>query len=93
MRYAIGIDDFKQLRTSVDDTGTPLFYCDKSLFIRDVIRDGSSVLLLTRPRRFGKSLNLSMLKYFMGSDEPLFDGLAIEQYPQILAGWRGSSRS
>ncbi|MBH2006923.1 MAG: AAA family ATPase [Myxococcaceae bacterium] len=89
MRYAIGIDDFQQLRTSLDDTGTPLFYCDKSLFIRDVIRDGSSVLLLPRPRRFGKSLNLSMLKYFMGSDEPLFEGLAIEQYPEILAGWRG----
>ena len=69
--------------------GERSFYCDKTLFIRDIVNDGAEVLLFPRPRRFGKSLNLSMLQYFFGSTENLFEGLAIEQYPQILEGWGG----
>src|SRR3989338_5429816 len=88
MRFSIGTDDFKKLRTGMGPAGERSFYCDKSLLIRDIIRDGASVLLFPRPRRFGKSLNLSMLQYFFGSTENLFEGLAIEQYPKILEGWR-----
>ncbi|MBH1988466.1 MAG: AAA family ATPase [Myxococcaceae bacterium] len=61
MRFAIGLDDFKKLRTLVDSKGRHNFYCDKSLLIKDLIDDGSEIILLPRPRRFGKSLNLSML--------------------------------
>ncbi|MBH1989321.1 MAG: AAA family ATPase [Myxococcaceae bacterium] len=89
MRFAIGLDDFKKLRTLVDSEGRHNFYCDKSLLIKDVIDDGSEIILLPRPRRFGKSLNLSMLKYFFGTEEPLFEGLAISQHQNILEGWRG----
>ncbi len=47
--------------------------------IKDMIDEGPKVLLFTRPRRFGKTLNMSMLSYFFGSKEPLFDHLAIDQ--------------
>ena len=55
--FKVGTDDFKELR---DDGG---YFVDKSLLIKEVI-DGSKALLLPRPRRFGKTLNLSMLRYF-----------------------------
>jgi len=55
---AVGIDDFYMLR--MNDS----FYVDKSLLIRDIVNTGAAVTLLTRPRRFGKTLNMSMLKYF-----------------------------
>ncbi|MEI6791356.1 MAG: AAA family ATPase [Myxococcaceae bacterium] len=89
MRFSLGIDDFKQLRTETDSEGEGNFYCDKSLLIKEIIDDAAQVLLFPRPRRFGKSLNLSMFKYFFGTQEPLFEGLAINQYPKVLAGWRG----
>ncbi len=55
---AIGVDDFKQ----IIEQGS--YFVDKSLFIKEIIDDASSVKLITRPRRFGKTLNISMLKYF-----------------------------
>jgi hypothetical protein len=54
----IGINDFKNLRRNNG------YFVDKSLFIKEIINDISQVKLITRPRRFGKTLNLSMLKYF-----------------------------
>ena len=76
LRVPIGIDDFRALRQR------GLIYVDKSALIRELIDDaGIDVLLLPRPRRFGKSLNLSMLRcFFEKQDEdlsPLFDDLAI----------------
>lgn len=75
-KLPIGIRDFKTLIDS------DCYYIDKTLLIDDILLFGQ-VLLLTRPRRFGKTLNLSMLKYFFEkSDEShryLFSGLAIEQ--------------
>ena len=56
-RIGIGIDDFKELRSQ------GAYYVDKTPLIRAVI-EGSKCLLLPRPRRFGKTLNLSMLRYF-----------------------------
>lgn len=77
-KFAIGVDDFKKLRES------DAFFVDKSLFIRDVLEDRSEVLLFSRPRRFGKTLNLSMLRYFLSNEnaeenQKLFEGLAVTQ--------------
>lgn len=73
-RLSLGISDFKQLRRE------PSYYVDKSMLARNVI-DAGQCVLIPRPRRFGKTLNLSMLRYFFehGDDgnRSLFDGLAI----------------
>ena len=55
---AIGFDDVKRLIESGN-------YVDKSLFVRDILKDPSGVLLITRPRRWGKSSNMSLLKTFL----------------------------
>ena len=55
----IGVSDFKMLR--VRDN----YFVDKSLFIKDIVDNQSNVILITRPRRFGKTLNMSMLRYFL----------------------------
>lgn len=57
-RMPVGEDDFKELRVQ------QLYYVDKSLLIKAFIDDGAKVNLIARPRRFGKTLNLSMLRYF-----------------------------
>jgi len=78
-RLPIGLSDFRELRKN------DCHYTDKSLLIRDVIGAYDKVLLFPRPRRFGKTLNLSMLRYFFEkSDEDrstLFDGLAVRDDP------------
>lgn len=56
---AIGNSDFKEI---IQENG---YYVDKTKFIEDLLEDLSKVKLFTRPRRFGKTLNLSMLKYFL----------------------------
>ena len=85
----IGISDFKMLRLRNN------YFIDKSLFIKDVIDNQSGVALITRPRRFGKTLNMSMLRYFFDctrkyTDE-LFKGLKImeqgEEYTSKLGGY------
>jgi hypothetical protein len=78
----IGLSDFRKLREN------NYYYVDKSLFIKEVINRHSEVLLLPRPRRFGKTLNLSMLRYFLEKREEnlafLFKGLAVEQETEIM---------
>ena len=73
-KFKVGTDDFKELR---DEGG---YFVDKSLLIKEVI-DGSKALLLPRPRRFGKTLHLSMLRYFFEQSTEdrsyLFQDLAI----------------
>jgi hypothetical protein len=73
----IGISDFKELREN------HFYFVDKTHFIREMIEAAAKVVLLPRPRRFGKTLNLSMLRYFFESGRPqnrdLFRGLAIER--------------
>jgi hypothetical protein len=81
---AIGVSDFKYLIEK------RALYVDKTLFIKEIMDDLSQVLLFTRPRRFGKTLNLSMVKYFFENsvDTPtsLFDNLLIsKQSPKYLA--------
>lgn len=75
-RMPIGVDDFKELRENY-------YFIDKTDFIRQLIDDHSKVTLITRPRRFGKTLTMSMLEYFFSIDKKeeskdLFQGLAIE---------------
>ncbi|MBU3876107.1 AAA family ATPase [Faecalicatena sp. AGMB00832] len=60
----LGISDFKKIRKE------QYYFVDKSLLIRDLLNSGAEVTLLVRPRRFGKTLNMSMLKaFFEISDE------------------------
>lgn len=87
-KIPIGIDNFRRLRSE------GFTYVDKSLFVRDVIDDGALVILLPRPRRFGKTLNLSMLRWFFdrsASDaRALFDGLALAGEGDEV--WRHANR-
>ena len=81
-KIGIGIDDFK----SVIEKN--YYFIDKSKLIEDIIADGAIVKLFCRPRRFGKTLNMSMMKYFFDVREKeenrkLFDGLYIENSPMI----------
>ena len=91
-RIGIGLSDFKHL---IEED---FYYYDKTKFIDEIIKDGAQVKLFTRPRRFGKTLNMSMLKYFFDikkADEnrKLFKNLYIEktesfkeqgQYPVVF---------
>jgi hypothetical protein len=83
-KLPIGISDFKKLRENDD-----YYYVDKSRFIKEVINRSAEVLLLPRPRRFGKTLNLSMLRYFFEkrpeSLAHLFKGLTIEQDTKTMS--------
>ena len=74
-RLPVGIDDFAKIRNG------NYYYVDKSLLIKDIIKAGSEVTLFTRPRRFGKSLNMSMLKNFfsVNGNNAIFDGLEISK--------------
>lgn len=81
-KIPIGISDFKKL---IEEN---FFFVDKSLLIKEIIEDGAEVILFTRPRRFGKTLNMSMLKYFFSITEQnnrrLFRQLQICQEPHIM---------
>jgi len=72
-RVPLGITDFEKLITG------DYLYIDKTELIRDVVTSGAEVLLLPRPRRFGKTLNMSMIRCFLesGRDPSLFDGLRV----------------
>ena len=63
-KMPIGVSDFKELMEN------DFFFVDKSLFIKEIIEEDSKVTLLPRPRRFGKTLNLSMLRHFFEKPEP-----------------------
>ncbi|MCD8197110.1 MAG: AAA family ATPase, partial [Lachnospiraceae bacterium] len=84
-RLPIGVDNFKKLR---DEN---LYYVDKTLLIKELLDSWSEVTLFTRPRRFGKSLNMSMLKSFfeVGTNKHLFDGLAISKETELCAEHMG----
>ena len=83
----IGVDDFKKI---IEGNG---YFADKSLFIKEVIDDFSDIKLITRPRRFGKTLNLSMLKYFFEKSKMdnshLFKDLKIWQEDDYYKGEQG----
>ena len=81
-RLGLGVDDFKKIRT------LDYYYIDKTKFIEDILLDGADIKLLCRPRRFGKTLNMSTLRYFFDienkeENRKLFNGLYIENSPMI----------
>ncbi len=80
--FRIGTDDFKEL---ISEGG---YFVDKSLFIREIIL-GNKVTLIPRPRRFGKTLNMTMLRYFFEKNsedrKDLFRDLAISEHAEFLA--------
>jgi hypothetical protein len=79
---ALGVDDFKKV---VEGNH---YLVDKSLFIKEILEDGAEIILLPRPRRWGKTLNMTMLRCFFekteSSNRHLFKGLAVEQDPDIM---------
>ena len=81
-KVPIAIEDFREVREQ------DCYYVDKTKFIEDILNDGSEVKLFCRPRRFGKTLNMSMLKYFFNienkdENRKLFNGLYIENSPMM----------
>ena len=82
-KIPIGVEDFKKIVTE------NYYYIDKTKFIEDLLNDGTEVKLFCRPRRFGKTLNMSTIKHFFNIEKAeenrkLFNGLYIEKSPYIV---------
>jgi hypothetical protein len=104
LHLPIGVSDFRELIEYTDPKKEGYLYIDKTTFIKEIIYDLTKVIVLTRPRRFGKTLNLSMLQYFFASEvkgkstKKLFNNLAIAkelecmehqgQYPVIFISFK-----
>lgn len=84
-KLPVGIEDFEEIRTE------GFYYIDKTGLIRDLLNNWGKVNLFTRPRRFGKTLNMSMLKNFfeIGADKTLFDGLTISKETALCERYMG----
>ena len=84
-KLPIGIDNFEKIRK--DD----FYYVDKTKLIEQLLEKWGEANLFTRPRRFGKSLNMSMLRYFfeIGTEPSLFDGLYISQKTELCEKYMG----
>ena len=84
-KLPIGMDGFEKIRTN------DFYYVDKTLFIKELLQNWGEVNLFTRPRRFGKSLNMSMLKNFfeIGMDPAWFEGLKIAQEKELCETYMG----
>ena len=84
-KLPVGIENFEEIRTE------GFYYVDKTGLIRDLLNNWGKVNLFTRPRRFGKTLNMSMLKSFfeIGSNRTLFDGLAISRETALCEAHMG----
>ena len=84
-KLPVGIENFEEF--SRED----FYYVDKTLFIAELLQNWGKVNLFTRPRRFGKTLNMSMLKYFfeIGTDKSLFDGLKIAENKELCTEYQG----
>ena len=84
-KLPIGIDGFEKIRTN------NFYYVDKTMFIAELLQNWGEVNLFTRPSRFGKTLNLSMLKCFfeIGGRKELFDRLKISQEKELIEEYMG----
>ena len=84
-KLPIGIENFEKIR------GDDFYYIDKTGLLRELLNNWGEVNLFTRPRRFGKSLNMSMLKNFfeLGSDAGLFEGLDIAEETELCREYQG----
>lgn len=85
LKLPVGIDDFYKLRKS------EFYYVDKTKLIEQLLNNWGEVNLFTRPRRFGKTLNMSMLRAFfeIGTDSALFDGLYISKNRELCREYMG----
>ena len=84
-KLPVGFDDFKKIREN------HFYYVDKTQLIEHLLQKWGEVNLFTRPRRFGKTLNMSMLKNFfeIGTDETLFEGLYISENQKLCEEYMG----
>ena len=84
-KLPIGIESFEELRKE------DFYYVDKTKLIEQVLNKCGKANLFTRPRRFGKSLNMSMLRHFfeIGADPALFEGLYISENPALCEAYMG----
>ena len=85
LKLPVGIESFEEIRSE------GFYYIDKTGLIRDLLNNWGEVNLFTRPRRFGKTLNMSMLKSFfeIGADKTLFDGLLISRETALCEAYMG----
>lgn len=85
LKLPVGIDSFEKIRKN------GFYYIDKTKLIEQLVETGGEVTLFTRPRRFGKTLNMSMLRAFFetGTDTTLFDGLYIAENKEICEQYMG----
>lgn len=85
LKLPVGIDDFKKIREA------GFYYVDKTKLIEQLLQSWGEVTLFTRPRRFGKTLNMSMLKSFfeIGAEKLLFQGLYISEKEKLCAEYMG----
>ena len=84
-KLPVGIENFEEFQSE------NFYFVDKSMFIAELLQNWGKVNLFTRPRRFGKTLNMSMLKCFfeIGSDPTLFDGLKIAREQELCEEYQG----
>ena len=85
LKLPVGIEDFREIRRK------DFYYIDKTGLIEQLLDSWGKVNLFTRPRRFGKTLNISMLRYFFetGTDKTLFEGLHISQRSDLCEEYMG----
>ena len=85
LKLPVGIESFEEIRSE------GFYYIDKTGLIRDLLNNWGKVNLFTRPRRFGKTLNMNMLKSFfeIGADKTLFDGLLISRETALCEEYMG----
>ena len=85
LKLPVGIESFEEIRSE------GFYYIDKTGLIRDLLNNWGKVNLFTRPRRYGKTLNMSMLKSFfeIGADKTLFDGLLISRETALCEAYMG----
>ena len=85
LKLPVGIDDFKKIREA------GFYYVDKTKLIEQLLQSWGEVTLFTRPRRFGKTLNMSMVKSFfeIGAEKSLFQGLYISEKEKLCAEYMG----
>lgn len=85
LKLPIGIDSFEKIRKE------NFYYIDKTKLIEQLLQNWSKVNLFTRPRRFGKTLNMRMIKSFfeIGTDKRLFDGLYISSKKELCEEYMG----
>ena len=84
VKYSVGVSDFEKIRSN------GYYYIDKSGLIGELLRAGAEVTLITRPRRFGKTLGMSMLENFFDirkDSRELFEGLEISERQDLCSKW------